>query len=105
MARDEARNKIVAHLVGRTLDEFELEPCDFHVRNDEVALGIRQVGLPPPRGGGEVPREEAARLVDLLDCQRDMVEVRKPIRLRAWMRRIEVGYLPKLNESSEGRPR
>src|SRR5271156_2631056 len=101
IARDELADEVVVRLVRGTLDEFQLEAGDLEMPQREVALGITRMGLALDLGAGKVAREEIVGGGDVLDRERDVIEIRQPVGRRLGMRLVPVRRVPELDQRAE----
>src|SRR5271163_1472858 len=105
VARDELADEIVFDLARRALDEFELEAGDLEMSEVEVALGIAGVNFVADFGAGKVARKEIVGGGNVLDRQRDVIEIREAVGRRLGMRLLPVRRVPELDKCAEGRAR
>src|SRR5277367_4978357 len=98
VARDELAVEIVIDLARRALDEFELEAGDLEMAEVEVALGIARVNFVADFGAGKIAREEIVGGGNVLDRQRDVIEIREAVGRRLGMRLLPIRRVPELDE-------
>ena len=82
-----------------------LKPATSRWPSVEVALGVAGVNLVADLGAGKVAREEIVGGGDVLDCQRDVIEIRQPVGRRLWMRLLPIRGVPELDQRAERRAR
>src|SRR5271166_435522 len=100
--RDELADEVVFVADAGALDEFDLEPRDIEIAEQEALR--REMWLVAHRGV-EVAQEKTLRLANVLNRERDVVEAREAIGRRRRMRRVEIRDLPELDERAESRAR
>ena len=90
---NEAPHEIVLRMRSRTLQEFEHEPRDIQMTQDEIALRTAMHRI-VDHFGREMAPKELHRSIDIPHRDRDVVKTRKPIVSGPRRRGIVVKWLP-----------